>query len=176
MFAFHRAANFDKIYLIASDFKCLKHHVRCDHTNKINFIQLYFWTQSQFQGLCCLKLLFACNTQLQRVVMYFEIRWIEGKHAWGSARLYFMPNSKQYSSCFANAPASNKHYRKGPQDPPPAPCHLCLPSACCHACVPDLPLHHIFGYYSYERLEINGLTSQEWLLLTRKSTSQRIQA
>ena len=109
MFAFHRAANFDKIYLIASDFKCLKHHVRCDHTHKINLIQLYFWTQSQFQGLCCLKLLFACNTQLQRVVMYFEIRWIEGKHAWGSARPYFMPNSKQYSSCFANAPASNKH-------------------------------------------------------------------
>ena len=80
MFAFHRAANFDKIYLIASDFKCLKHHVRCDHTNKINFIQLYFMTQSQFQGLCCLKFLFAYNTQLQRVVMYFEIRWGENTH------------------------------------------------------------------------------------------------
>ena len=37
-------------------------------------------------GLCCLTFLVACNTQLGRVVMCFEIRWIEGKHAHGSAR------------------------------------------------------------------------------------------
>ena len=34
-------------------------------------------------GLCCLKFLFACNTQLRRVVMCFEIRWIEGINTHG---------------------------------------------------------------------------------------------
>ena len=70
----------------------------CDHTSKINFLYIIFHRDSirhnfmgvsggvvLIPGLCCLKFLFACNTQLQRV-MCFEIRWIEGKHTQGSAR------------------------------------------------------------------------------------------
>ena len=66
----------------------------CDHTNKINFIYNYndsihhnFMCVSGgvvlIPDLCCLKFLFA---RLGRVVMCFEIRWIEGKHTRGSAR------------------------------------------------------------------------------------------
>ena len=70
----------------------------CDYTNKINFIYNYndsihhnfmivckWWCSLDTRPVLP-KFLFACNTQLGRVVMCFEIRWIEGKHAQGSAR------------------------------------------------------------------------------------------
>ena len=136
----------------------------CDHTNKINFIYNYngsihhnFMCVSDgvvlIPGLCCLKFLFACNTQLWRVVICFEIRWIEVNTHRVVPDL-FMRNDKQYSSCLANAPASNEHQRKGPRDPPPCshcppPPTVCLPSVyllpSMWSDIPDLlPLYHIF--------------------------------
>ena len=139
-------------------------------------------------GLCCLKFLFACNTQLRRVVMCFEIRWIEDKHTRvvPDCNISCLTVSSIHPA-FQMLQLPINIRGKGLEILTPAlpatPPTVCLPSVyllpCMWSDIPDLlPLYHIFVYYTYDERLVRtcGLTPQEWLLLITKSTSQRIQA
>ena len=106
-------------------------------------------------GLCCLV---ACTTQLQRVVMCFEIRWINTHRVVPNHDISYL------TSCMLCKCSSFQLHCVST---------LCM-STCCHACgqifqtFPSVSHFCILHCYDERLVETCALTSQELLLLTTK--------